>query len=477
MTDRFDLIVIGAGSGGLTAAAGAARLKARVALVERSPRLGGDCLWTGCVPSKSLLHAARVAHVCRNAGKAGVRVSAVEVDFPAVMRRLRGVQRHIQAESDNADRFRRMGVEVFLGAAEFTGSDELAVGGLRLRANAFIIAAGSRPALPQVQGAVAADLLTTENLFELESLPAALAVVGGGPVGVEMSQALARLGSRVTLLHRGGRLLPREDPEIADGLTDVLRAEGVDLRLGARLSHLETHGGRKTLSFRAGDRDERVEVDAVLAATGRRPNVEGLGLERVGVEFSDRGIAVDGSMRTTTPNIFAVGDVAVGPKFTHVASAQAKVALSAALLHLPRTFDPAAVPWAIFTDPEIGHFGPTEPELIGRGVEHVVVRSRFAANDRALCDDATAGLVKLLLSPVQGKILGAHILGPRAGEMIHEFVVAAAAGLSAPALASAVHAYPTYAGAGSRAIDEFLGERIFRTPIAGVLEQVISFFR
>jgi pyruvate/2-oxoglutarate dehydrogenase complex dihydrolipoamide dehydrogenase (E3) component len=477
MPDRYDLIVIGAGSGGLTAAAGAARLKARVALIERSGRLGGDCLWTGCVPSKSLLHAARVAHLARNAGRFGVRAGPVQVDFPAVMRRLREVQHHIEAESDNAERFGRLGAEVIFGAAELVARDEVAVGGRRLRAGAVLIATGSRPVIPDIAGVAEGDLLTSDTLFSLERLPATLVIVGGGPVGVEMSQAFARLGSRVVLVHRGPRLLPREDAEIAEALTAVLTGEGVDVRPATQVTHIEVHGDRRTVFLRSAADADRVEADAVLSAAGRRPNVEGLGLDRVGVACSPRGITVDASMRTTAAGVFAVGDVVDGPRFTHIASAQAKAALSAAVLRIPRSFDPAGVPWAIFTEPEVGHFGPTEAELVGRGVEHVVARSPFSANDRALCEGETVGLVKLLLSPVQGRILGAHILGPRAGELVHEFSIAAAAGMSAPALAATVHAYPTYAGAGARAIDAFVAGKIFDGPIAGVLEQVITMFR
>lgn len=479
----YDLIVIGGGSAGLTATAGAAMFGARVALVDAADDLGGDCLHTGCVPSKTLLKCAKVAHRVRSAPDYGLPAvvppddddgDGWKADLGAVMDRVRSAIGHILEHHDNPDRFRELGADVFLGRRpRFVDAHTLELGGERLRGRHFLISTGSRPAVPPVEGIEETGYWTNETVFEQTELPKRLIVVGAGPVGCEMAQAFGRLGSRVTLVETLHCVLHRDDHELACALRDLLIREGIDVRINSRVVEFGTEGGTTTCvldteedAFHGSEVDNlpspgrtRVVADAVLVATGRRPNVDGLGLEEIGVRVEGSGVVVDDKLRTSVPHVFAAGDVIGGHLFTHVAEAEAKVVVGNVLFPGSRSMSYDVVPWTTFTDPELAHVGPTEEEARQRhGDELRVYRFPFADLDRAVCEGETSGLVKVLATP-KAEVVGAHILGPSAGELVHEFVLAMRHGLKLPDLSDSIHVYPTLAQADRRAADLHLRER------------------
>jgi pyruvate/2-oxoglutarate dehydrogenase complex dihydrolipoamide dehydrogenase (E3) component len=419
---RYDLVIVGMGSAGVTAAEFACQLGLRVAVVERH-RIGGDCLWTGCVPSKALIAAAKVAATVRHAVDHGVHAGAPEVDLDAVWRRIHAVQAEIAATDDNPHRFERLGAEVVLGTARLAGPHEVAVGERTLRTRFVLLCTGSRPRLPAVAGLAEAGYLTSETVWDRPP-PGSLAVLGGGPIGVELAQALTRLGVTVTLYQRGPSLLPREEPSLVARLTERLRAEGVDVRLGVDVTRADELAG-----------------EAVLVATGREPNVEELGLAGAGVRVGPRGIVVDDRSRTSVPSVYAVGDVTGGPLFTHVAAAAG--ALAVRDMFFPgRGRVMAPIPWCTFTDPELAHVGLTSADAaatLGRGV--AVHRADLAHNDRARADGSIGEIVVVTH---KGRVVGGHVLAPAAGEMVHELGLAVRQRLRLTELATLVHAYPTY---------------------------------
>ncbi|HUF32480.1 MAG TPA: FAD-dependent oxidoreductase [Acidimicrobiales bacterium] len=441
MAPRYDLVIVGMGSAGMPAAEFAATLPLRVAIVERD-RAGGDCLWTGCVPSKALLAASRAAHTMRTGHRWGLPVLDPEIDTAAVWSRVRAVRAEIAATDDDPARFARLGVEVIKGEATVTGPHEVTVGERRLRTRFVLVCTGSRPATPPIDGLDEVAHLTNEDVFELDRAPASLVVVGGGPVGVEMAQAMARLGVDTTILQRGDRLLAREEPELADRMTTILRADGVDVRLGvdaARLS-LDTTG-RKAVQWIGQLGVRQVAADEVLLAVGRTPNVEGLGLEELGVGIGAHGVVVDDRMRTTVPSVYAAGDVNGRARFTHAAAHQAVRAIRD--MFFPGTGKASAlVPWCTFTDPSLAHAGLTSVEArLEHGPDVEVHRVELARSDRARADGSTEGV--MIAVTARGQLVGAHLLAPEAGEVIHELALAMHVGVKLTDLASLVHVYPT----------------------------------
>ncbi|MDG1983699.1 MAG: mercuric reductase [Planctomycetota bacterium] len=452
---RYNLVVLGGGTAGLVAAAGAAGLGARVALVERD-LLGGDCLVTGCVPSKALIRSARAAANARKAGALGVRTGEVEVDFPAVMERMRALRAQI-ARHDSASRFRDLGVDVFLGEGRFASPSTLEVGGQTLRFARAVIATGARPSLPPIPGLTEAGALTNQTLFSLESLPPRLAVIGGGPIGAEMAQAFARFGARVTLLEAGPRLMRADDPAASAVVLDALRADGVDVRLGTRVEGLRTSKGLRHVDLSGG---ESVEVEQILVAAGRAPNVEGIGLEEAGVSFDLRsGVEVDDHLRTSNRRIFAAGDVASRFQFTHAADFLSRTVLRNALFFGRAKASDLVIPWATYTDPEVAHVGTTAEEAARSGVQHGVIEVPLEDSDRAVLDGEAAGFVKVIHDP-RGRVLGATVVASHAGEMIGELVSAVQRRARLPELSGVIHPYPTVADAIRRAGDQFNRTRL-----------------
>jgi len=435
--DRYDLIAIGGGTGGLVATSGAAILGLRVALIESS-LLGGDCLVSGCVPSKALLHAGRVAHDARHAGRVGV-TTTVEVDGQRVMSWVRQIRSEI-ANDDSVETLTGRGIDVVAGRARFTSPRSVEVDGKALAFKRAIVATGAKAVVPLIRGLADVDPLTHESFFELETLPRRVVVLGGGPIGCELSQALARLGTTVTLLQRGERLLPRDDPEAGALLETVLRAEGVDVRCGTEASSFARDGEDVVVETSAG---EPLRTDRVLVAAGRRPIVEDLGLDLAGVEHGRRGIKVDRFQRTSNSRVYAVGDVAVGPQFTHAAWAQAEYATLNALF--PARLDAAArvMPYVTYTDPEVAHVGlsPSALAELGDGVR--TLRTSWHDNDRAHTDDEQHGFAKVHLRGSSDRILAATAVGRGAGELIGHIAFAMTAGLGLTKVGRTIHPYPT----------------------------------
>jgi pyruvate/2-oxoglutarate dehydrogenase complex dihydrolipoamide dehydrogenase (E3) component len=447
----FDVVTIGGGSAGLIAAAFAAGLGARAALVEKT-QLGGECLWTGCVPSKALLHAAAVANTIRHASEAGIDAGPIAREQAhGTLRYVREARRQVHEASAAEQMLRSLGVEIFYADGRFRSRQEFECGDDLLRGRHFIVATGSRPRVPEIFGLLETGYLTNTTVFDLPEPPHSMVVLGGGPIGVEMAQAFARLGTRITLLQRGPRLLPRDDAELVEMLERRLREESVDVRLGTEVSHVHRVPEGTRVTVRIGGRDETVTASALLVATGRHPNIEGLGLEEAGVVTGPQGIRVDSRLRTSAPNIWACGDVVGWPQFSHAAEYAAKVAVQNVFVPLRTRVHFDRVPWTTFTDPELAHLGLTEAEARERGERIEVFRYPFSRDDRALIDGAPLGLVKLVARAGSGRLLGAHILGPRAGELIQESVVAMDRGLSVRHLANMIHVYPTLSMAVQRA--------------------------
>ena len=471
--DPYDLVVVGAGTAGLVSAAIAVGLGARTALVERR-LMGGDCLILGCVPSKALLRAAHAAHAHGTAPD----------DPAAAFTRMRTLRARLAA-ADSAERFQGLGADVLFGHARFTGSDALAVtddaGTARtLRFRRAIVTAGGRPALPDVPGLAECRPHTNETIFGLERPPAHLLVLGGGPIACELAQAFVRLGSRVTLAANSARLLPRDDADAAATVARALAADGVTLHLQARATAARRDGdGPTTLTVETPAGTHQLTGDALLVAAGRRPNVETLALDAAGVEVTGDGIVVDDRFRTASARIFAIGDcIAGGPRFTHAADAMARLAVPNALFGGlgGGKRDALVLPWCTYTSPEVAHVGRTADQLARDGTAHDTITVPLAENDRAVLDGAEDGFFRVHVERGGDRILGATLVGPRAGEMLGEVTLAMTHDLGLGALGRTVHPYPTIGDAFRRAADQRRRERL--TPAARrALHAALAVFR
>jgi len=453
---EFDICVIGGGAAGLVVAAGGASLGAKVALVEKH-KMGGDCLHYGCIPSKTLLQSARVAHTMANADAFAIPGHHPRTDISSVMERVAGVIKSIEPH-DSPERFRELGVDVILAAGQFTDPQTFTVDGRQIHARHFVIATGSRAAVPAIEGIEDIPYLTNEQIFDLREPVDSLIVIGGGPIGIEMAQAFGRLGSKVYVIQRGAQILPKEDPDMAEVVAKQLQKEGIELLTEHNPIRVEGTKGdiRLTLQDPAGNK-KTINTSHLLVAAGRHPNIENLGLENAKVELKNGHIVSDARLRTTNKRIFAAGDIVGGPQFTHMAEHHAGVVLRNAIFRLPAKVEKKVVPWATFSEPELARVGLSETEARQQGVNHKVYSFPFQDMDRAKADGTTEGFAKIITSP-KGKLLGAAIVGPHAGELIHEYVLAIAKGMTAADLSSVIHIYPTLAQINRRVADARMKE-------------------
>jgi pyruvate/2-oxoglutarate dehydrogenase complex dihydrolipoamide dehydrogenase (E3) component len=457
--DRYHLVIIGAGTAGLVTAAIASGLGARVALVERH-LFGGDCLNVGCVPSKALIRAARAWHEARHAAASfGGPPVADDGDFGAVMTRLRRLRADI-SPVDGVERFRSLGVDVFLGSAAFTGPDAIAVNGQSLRFRRAVVATGARAAVPPIPGLSDTPFDTNDTIFGLTERPPRLIVIGGGPIGVELAQAFARLGSQVTIVHAEAQLLPREHADAAALVTQSLVADGVRVLNGARITRVEhTAEGAPHPGFSVYiDSDggaECLQGDRLLVATGRTPNIDGLGLDTAGIATTPKGITVDAQLRTSNRQVFAIGDVSSALQFTHVADAQARLVVANALFFGigGGRADRLVVPRVTYSDPEVAHVGVTAAEAARDGMATERVRVELAHNDRARLDGASDGFLEVHLAAGSDRIVGATLVASHAGEMIGEMAVAITNRIGLGRIGRTIHPYPTQAEVFRRAAD------------------------
>ncbi|HET8648636.1 MAG TPA: FAD-containing oxidoreductase [Gemmatimonadales bacterium] len=459
---RYDLVVLGGGTGGLVTAAIAAGLGARVALVERE-RMGGDCLNVGCVPSKALINAADVA------------LAGGDIDFETAMTRLRQLRLRL-SERDSAARFRELGVDVFLGHGAFVGRDAVEAAGARLRFRRAVIATGSRPVVPSIPGLTGVRYYTNETIFDLTERPARLAILGAGSIGCELGQAFARLGSRVILLDQSPRVLANEDPEASALVAAALQRDGVQLRLGVEVSSVEGNGATQRIRFRSADATQAdVEADAILVAAGRIGNVEELGLEAAGVRTRENRIVVDPRLRTSNRRIFAVGDVMSPTPYTHAADAQARLVVANALFGGlgGGRHDRLVVPRCTYTRPEVAQVGITSAASADGDVQTITVP--LAEVDRAVLEGQTDGFLRVHLTR-RGQILGATLVAAHAGEMISEITLAMTAGLRLGQIGSTIHPYPTQAEVFRKAADQWQRER-FTPGARRLMERYFKLFR
>jgi pyruvate/2-oxoglutarate dehydrogenase complex dihydrolipoamide dehydrogenase (E3) component len=457
----FDLGVLGGGAAGLTITAGAAQLGAKTLLVEKTPDLGGDCLHYGCVPSKTLIRTARACHDIRHAAKFGLpQVSLDPVDYKQVVKRIRSVISIIQ-KHDSVERFCTLGARVEFGQAEFIDEHSIRLHGRTYSAKTWAIATGSSPAAPPIEGIDSVAYLTNKDIFYMDSLPASMIILGGGPIAVEMAQAFNRLGTRTTVIQRSGQILSKEDRDLADTIMQRLTVEGVSFALDSSVLSVAEKNSSKVVTFRNGAGETRsLEAEALLVAMGRSPNIAGLGLEKIGLTLSKKGIEVDNRLRTNHKHIYAAGDVTGKYQFTHAAGYEGGIVVSNAIFHLPRKTDYTFLPWCTYTSPELASIGMNEKRAAAAGIKYTVRTEEFRNNDRSLAEGEEAGKLKMVLDERE-KPVGIQILGLHGGELLNEWVAVLNGKVKLSTLAGAIHPYPTLGEINKKVAGSLLAEKIF----------------
>jgi pyruvate/2-oxoglutarate dehydrogenase complex dihydrolipoamide dehydrogenase (E3) component len=466
---KTDICVIGAGSGGLSVAAGAVQMGAKVVLIEKD-KMGGDCLNTGCVPSKALLAASKHAQAFRNSGPFGIKSATPDIDFAAVMAHVRGVINGIKPH-DSVERFESLGVNVIKGAARFTSRSEVAVGEHRIQAKQFVIATGSRATVSPIPGIDETDYLSNETLFDNTVLPDHLIIIGAGPIGMEMAQAHRRLGAKVTVLERI-RALPNDDPDLTAIVVNTLVNEGITIREEVGVASVSGKTGNIRITLKDG---EEIFGSHLLMATGRAPSVADLGLCEAGIKYSRSGVEVDSRLRTTNKRVFAIGDAKGGLMFTHLAGYDAGIVIRNILFKLPSKANYSAIPWVTYTDPELSQVGLTEAqakEQYGDAIK--VVLWEYAENDRARAERITSGLIKVVASK-RGKILGAGIAGASAGEIIQPWQIAVAKGYKMKDMAGIISPYPTLSEVSKRAAGSYFTDVLYSPRTRRIVQFLLKF--
>ena len=457
----YDIGIIGGGAAGLTVASGAAQLGAKTLLIEKEPSLGGDCLHFGCVPSKTLIHSAHVYHLMQHAERFGLPKTAVpRVDFKQIAQRIQNVIATIQ-QHDSEERFCGLGAKVLFGEAVFTDEHSVDLDGNRIAAKNWVLATGSSPVAPPIPGLNDTTYLTNREIFSLEHLPESMVILGGGPIGIEMAQAFNRLGTKVTVVDRSDQILGKEDRDMADRVAAVLEDEGVTFFLEASIEAvMETEGRKITQIIDRSGASISLNSEELLVAMGRAPNVQNMGLEDIGVDYDGHGIKVDRRLRTNHKHIYAAGDVSGGFQFTHAAGYEGGIVVSNAIFRLPRRADYTYMPWCTYTDPELASIGMNEKTAGSKGLHYTVWKEEFKDNDRSLAEDETTGSIKMILDAKE-KPLGVQILGPRAGDLLSEWVAILNGKVKLSTLAAAVHPYPTIGEINKRVAGNFFSPKIF----------------
>ncbi len=456
---EFDSIVIGGGAAGLTASGISANVGAKTMMIERH-RLGGDCTWIGCVPSKVLLKAGKVAQNIREASKFGLIDTEPQINFKKVIEHVHKIREEIYDEADDPKIYEDQHIEVVFGEASFKDAHTLEIkledGNTRTVSSRYIfIASGARAAVPPIEGLDSIDFYTNESLFEIEKLPEELLIIGGGPIGTEMSQAFSNLGSKVTVIDMADRIMQNDDEELVEILMSELIAQGVSYELGASIKRIERKEDRVLVHILQKGEEKVISGTDLLVATGRTPNTESLNLERAGIRSGKKGITVNDSCQTNISHIYAIGDVNGRYQFTHMSEHTAKVATTNALLKFPMKIDKKNVPWVTFTEPELAHVGQTEKQLKAKGASFEVYRFPYSKIDRALTENEATGLIKVFANKLSGKIYGATVVGAHAGEFISEYALAMKNGVSMRGIADTIHPYPTWALGARRAADQW----------------------
>ncbi len=471
----YDIGIIGGGAAGLTVASGAAQLGAKTLVLEKEPNLGGDCLHYGCVPSKTLIKSAHVYHLMKSGPRFGLpALSPPPVDFRALSDRIRSVVAEIQ-HHDSVERFCQLGAKVEFGSPVFSDEHVIDLDGRRISARTWVIASGSSAALPKILGLDTTPVLTNRDIFYLDKLPASMIILGAGPIAIEMAQAFNRLGCRITVVQRGAQILTKEDEDMAALIQAELEGEGVRFLLNSALIKVSDGGAERRVEILdAAGSSHILKAEVLLAALGRDANVEGLGLEGIDLSFDRRGIKVNSYLKTRHKHIYAAGDVIGGYQFTHVAGYEGGVVLSNAIFHLPKKADYTFVPWCTYCHPELAGIGLTEKAARQAGVDYTVFTEEFAANDRGLAEGEGVGRIKLLLDKRE-KPLGVQILGPRAGDILSEWVAIMNGGTGLSKIASAIHPYPTLSEINKKVVGSVFTPKIFSDTVRKGLKFFFSF--
>lgn len=456
----FDIAILGGGAAGLTIAAGAAQAGAKTLLIEKGDRLGGDCLYYGCVPSKTLIKTANVYHLIKNARKYGLPdTPRYPVDFKDIAMRIQAVINEIQ-KHDSVERFCGLGVKVEFGDARFIDEHSVRLNGRTYSSKKWVIATGSSPSVPPLEGLDKTKYLTNEDMYSLEELPRTMIILGGGPIGVEFAQAFTRLGTKVSIIERLGNILSADDPDMTELLMNCLKSEGVDFYLDSNVVEISESGSEKEVIFKKGNETKSLKAEILLVATGRKANIQGFNIEEIGVETDKKGLKLDSKLRTTQKHIYGAGDVTGTYQFTHAAGYEGGIVVSNAIFHFPRKVDYTYLPWVTYSDPELASVGMNEKSVKAAGIQYSVWTEEFKNNDRGVAEGETVGKIKMLLDEKE-KPVGIQILGPQAGDLLSEWVAVLNGNVKLSSLAGAIHPYPTLSEINKRVAGNFLSTKIF----------------